>query len=125
MTQVSRPVGPYAPSRRAGDWVITSGQIGVAPAASGGLELVGGGLEAQLIQALRNLTDVLAVEGATLADVVKATVFIVEMDEFPLVNRIWVEAFGDRPPARSAVGVTALPLGAVVEIEALAFRPVG
>jgi 2-iminobutanoate/2-iminopropanoate deaminase len=122
---MSRPVGPYAPSRRAGDWVVTSGQIGVAPAPDGTMQLVDGGLEAQLAQALRNLTEVLAAQGATLADVVKATVFIVDMDQFALVNTVWVGAFGDRPPARSAVGVKALPLGAAVEIEALAFRPVG
>ena len=94
VTHVSRPVGPYASSRRAGDWVVTSGQLGVAPAARGALELVDGGLEPQMVQALHNLADVLAAEGATLADVVKATVFIVEMDEFPLVNRI-----GWRPSA--------------------------
>ncbi len=63
----------------------------------------------------------LATEGAGLADVVKATVFLVDMADFAAVNEVWVEAFGDHRPARSAVGVAALPLGARVEVEAWAY----
>jgi 2-iminobutanoate/2-iminopropanoate deaminase len=74
---------------------------------------------------MANLRGVLAAEGATLADVVKATVFLVDMDDFALMNQIWVEEFADDRPARSAVAVAALPLGARVEVEAWAYRPVG
>lgn len=119
---MSRPVGPYAPVRRAGDWVVTSGQLGLVPGA-GDAPVLAEGTEAQLRQALANLAGVLKEEGAALADVVKVTLFLVDMDDFALANRVWVEVFGDHRPARSAVGVAALPLGARVEVEAWARRP--
>ena len=122
---MSLPVGPYSPSRRIEDWVVTSGQIGIAPDGQGVMGLVEGGTEPQLRQALRNLADVLGAEAATLDDVVKATVYLVDMGQFALVNRVWVDVFGDSRPARSAVGVAALPLGALVEVEAWAHRPLG
>jgi 2-iminobutanoate/2-iminopropanoate deaminase len=114
---VSRPVGPYAPARRAGDWVVTSGQLGVTPGADGLPALVSGGTAAELRQALANLSAVLVPEGADLSHVVKATLFLVDMDDYPAVNEVWAEAFGDPRPARSAVAVAALPLGARVEVE--------
>ena len=125
MSGAARPVGPYSPSRRVGDWVVTSGQLGVGTDGTGGTGLVEGGTAGQLRQALANLTGVLAAEGATLADVVKATVFLVDMADFPTVNEIWVEVFGENRPARSAVGVAGLPLGARVEVEAWAALPPG
>jgi 2-iminobutanoate/2-iminopropanoate deaminase len=85
--------------------------------------LVAGGTEPELRQAMHNLAGVLASEGASLADVVKATVFLVDMGDFAAVNAIWVEAFGPDRPARSAIGVAALPLGARVEVEAWAVLP--
>jgi len=112
---VSKPVGPYSPVVRAGDLVFTAGQIGIVDGS-----LVPGGLEAETHQALRNLRAVLAAEDASLADVVKATVFLVDMDDFAAMNAIYAEHFGDHRPARSAVAVAALPLGARVEIEAIA-----
>jgi 2-iminobutanoate/2-iminopropanoate deaminase len=117
------PVGPYRPAVRAGDWVVTSGQIGVAPGPDGAPQLVEGGSAGQLRQALANLERVLAEEGATLADVVKATVFVVDMSEFALVNEIWTEAWPAPRPARCAIGVASLPLGARVEVEAWAYAP--
>lgn len=117
---MSRPVGPYAPVRRAGDWVVTSGQLGVTPSGSGVPELVPGGTAAELRQALANLTAVLAPEGADLSHVVKATLYLVDIDDYPAVNQVWAEAFGEHRPARSAVAVAALPLGARVEVEAWA-----
>ncbi|HEY3943234.1 MAG TPA: Rid family hydrolase [Acidimicrobiales bacterium] len=120
---MSPAIGPYAPSRRAGEWVVTSGQIGVAPGADGTAALVGPDVESQLRQALANLAEVLGDQGLGLADVVKATVFVVDVGALATVNGIWTSTFGDEPPARSAVGVAALPLGAVVEVEAWAFRP--
>ena len=120
---MSGPVGPYAPVRVMGEWVVTSGQVGVAPGADGSPTLVAGGTLAELRQALANLSAVLAGEGAALSDVVKTTLFLVDMTDLPAVNELWVEAFGDARPTRSAVGVAALPLGARAEVEAWAYRP--
>lgn len=114
---MSKPVGPYSPVVRAGDLVFTAGQIGIVDGA-----LVPGGLEAETRQALDNLQEVLATAGATLGDVVKVTVFLADMGDFAAMNSIYSERFGEHRPARSAVGVAALPLGARVEIEAIA-RP--
>ena len=115
-SDMSTPVGPYSPIVRAGDFLICSGQIGIADGA-----LVPGGLIAQFRQAVANAEAVLATEGATLADVVKATVFLIHMDDFGAMNNAYIECFGDNRPARSAVGVAALPLGALVEIELWAY----
>ena len=114
---MSAPVGPYSPSVRVGDWVATSGQLGVAPGPEGRPALVEGGTAAELRQALANVAAVLADEGLGLADVVKATVFLADMADFPLVNEIWTEVVPEPRPARSAVQVAALPLGARVEVE--------
>ncbi|MDE0801828.1 MAG: Rid family detoxifying hydrolase [Acidimicrobiales bacterium] len=115
---MSTPVGPYTPVVRSGDLVFSSGQIGIADGA-----LVEGGLRAELIQAMANLETVLAQENATLDDVVKTTVFLTDMGEYSLMNEIYTEALGDHRPARSAVAVAALPIGACVEIEAIAVAP--
>ena len=109
---MSAPVGPYSPIVRAGEFLICSGQIGIDDGT-----LVPGGVIAQFRQAMANAAAVLATEGATLADVVKATVFLVDMDDFAAMNEAYIECFGDARPARSAVGVAALPLGALIEIE--------
>jgi 2-iminobutanoate/2-iminopropanoate deaminase len=121
---MSPAVGPYSPVRRVGDWVITSGQVGVAAAGGGPPSLVPGGTVAELRQALQNVAEVLAAEGATLADVVKTTLYLVDMGEFAAVNEVWVEYFTENRPTRSAVAVAALPIGARVEVEAWAYAPV-
>jgi 2-iminobutanoate/2-iminopropanoate deaminase len=121
---MSPAVGPYSPVRRAGDWVITSGQVGLATDGSGAPALVPGGTIPELHQALRNVAEVLAVEGATLSDVVKTTLYLVDMGDFAAVNEVWVEYFTDNRPTRSAVAVAALPIGARVEVEAWAYAPV-
>lgn len=117
---MSRPLGPYAPSVRAGGLVFTSGQVGVASSPAGP-RLVEGGIRAELVQALANLAAVLADAGAGLADVVSATVYLVDMADYPVANEIWAATFGDRPPARTTVAVAALPLGARVEVAATAY----
>ena len=104
--------------------MVSAGQLGVVAAAGASPALVGGGTGPQFRQALANLAAVLATEGATLDQVVKATVFLVDLDDFGLVNDIWAEAFPAAGLARSAVGAASLPLGARVEIEAWAFAPV-
>jgi len=121
--RAGRPVGPYSPVTRAGTWVVTSGQVGAVPGPDGTPRLVSGGIESELGQALTNLEGVLGLEGAGLADVKKATVFLIDMEDYAVMNRIWIDAFADPKPARSAVAVVALPLGARVEVEAWAFRP--
>jgi len=121
---MSPAAGPYSPVRRVGDWVITSGQVGLATDASGKTALVEGGTVAQLHQALQNVAEVLAIEGATLPDVVKTTLYLVDIDEFAAVNEVWVQYFTEDRPTRSAVAVAALPIGARVEVEAWAYAPV-
>jgi 2-iminobutanoate/2-iminopropanoate deaminase len=120
---MSTPIGPYAPVRRVGDWVITSGQVGLASDANGVPALVDGGTIPQLRQALANVATVLGGEGATLRDVVKTTLYLIDMSEFAAVNEVWVEYFTDDRPTRSAVAVVALPVGARVEVEAWAYVP--
>ena len=118
-----RPVGPYRPVVRAGDWVVTSGQIGAVTGPEGTPQLVEGGTAGQLRQALANVGSVLAVEGASLADVAKTTVFLVDMAEYALVNEVWLETWPEPRPTRSAIGVASLPMGARVEVEAWAYAP--
>ena len=122
---MSPAVGPYAPVRRVGDWVITSGQVGMSTDEDGRAALVPGGTLAELRQALQNVAEVLAVEGATLPDVVKTTLYLLDMGEFAAVNEVWVEYFTENRPTRSAVAVAALPVGARVEVEAWAYAPLG
>jgi 2-iminobutanoate/2-iminopropanoate deaminase len=121
---VSPAVGPYSPVRRVGDWVVTSGQVGIADDGKGGSALVAGGTVAELRQALQNVAEVLAIEGATLPDVVKTTLYLVDIGDFAAVNEVWVECFTENRPTRSAVAVAALPIGARVEVEAWAYAPV-
>ena len=121
---MSPAVGPYSPARRVGEWVITSGQVGLASTESGAATLAPGGTVPELRQALANVAEVLATEGATLDDVVKTTLYLVDMGEFAAVNEVWVEYFSSNRPTRSAVAVAALPIGARVEVEAWAYAPV-
>lgn len=121
---MSQVVGPYSPARRVGDWVITSGQLGLIKNDNGESVLVDNTVLGQLDQALKNLSQVLLSEGADLVSVVKATLFLVEMDDFASINQVWISHFDEPRPTRSAVGVRALPLGALVEVEAWAYAPI-
>jgi 2-iminobutanoate/2-iminopropanoate deaminase len=85
--------------------------------------LVEGGTSAQLRQALANALELLSSEALRIEDVIKATVFLVDMSEFADVNEVWIKFFGNHRPARTAIGVGALPLGASVEIELWAVDP--
>lgn len=113
---MAKPVGPYSSFVRAGSWVFTSGQVGIVDG-----KLVEGGFDAQLAQVLTNLRGVLADAGVTPDQVAKCTVFLTDMADFAALNERYSAFFGAHRPARSAVAVAALPLGAVVEIEAVAF----
>ena len=112
---MTTPVGPYSPIVRAGEWLVCSGQVGLRDGA-----LVEGGAPAEARQALANLAALLEGEGASLAAVVKTTVFLTAVADFATVNEVYTEAFGSHRPARSTVVVAALPIGAAVEIEAWA-----
>jgi 2-iminobutanoate/2-iminopropanoate deaminase len=114
------PVGPYSQAIVAGDLVFCSGQVGLDPATG---ELVDG-LEAQADRALRNLSAVLDAAGVSWADVVKTTIFLADVGDFAAVNAIYGKVMPDPPPARSTVGVSGLPKGALVEVEAIARRSV-
>jgi len=114
---MAAPVAHYSKWYRAGDFVFVSGQIGLADGA-----LVEG-VESQARVVLANVVEALEEAGGTLNDVVKCLVFMTDIGNFSLINSIYAEAFGDHRPARSAIGVAALPLGAEVEIEAIACLP--
>ena len=110
--------GPYSPIVRAGEWLVVSGQVGVVDG-----RLVEGGTGAELAQAVTNLSALLDSQGVSLNDVVKTTVFLADISDYAAMNEVYATAFGDHRPARSAVAVAALPLGARVEIEAWARAP--
>ena len=112
----SKPVGPYTPAVRAGDWLVVSGQVGIVDG-----QLVPGGLEGELRQAIANLKGHLEANGASLTDVVKTTVFLRHMSDYALMNEVYMAELGDHRPARSAIGVAELPIGALVEVEAWAY----
>ena len=112
-------IGPYSQGIRSGDLVFCSGQIGLDPATG---ELADG-VEAQAERALRNLQAVLDAAGLSFADVVKTTVFLADIADFVKVNAVYATFMTDPPPARSTFAVGALPKGGLVEIEAIAHRP--
>jgi 2-iminobutanoate/2-iminopropanoate deaminase len=111
-------IGPYSQAIRSGDLVFCSGQIGLDPATG---ELVDG-VEAQAERAIRNLGSILDAAGLGFDDVVKTTIFLTDFNDFATVNEIYARFMPDPPPARSTIGVGALPKGARVEIEAIARR---
>jgi 2-iminobutanoate/2-iminopropanoate deaminase len=113
-----KALGPYSAGIRAGNMVFSAGQVGIDPATG---KMVEGGIEAQTRQVLHNVQAVLRAAGSDLDRVVKTTVFIQDMNDFSKMNAVYGDFFKDKPPARSTVQVAALPLGAAVEIEAIAF----
>jgi 2-iminobutanoate/2-iminopropanoate deaminase len=112
-TKAPAAIGPYSQAMRVGNLVFTSGQI---PLDSDG-NLVEGGIEEQTKQVLKNLTAIAESVGATLADTVKATVFLKDMNQFAAFNAIFAEAFGSHKPARSTIEVARLPRDVLIEIE--------
>lgn len=114
-----RPVGPYSQAIEAGELIFLSGQIGLDPKTG---EMVEGGIQAQAKQALKNLSGVLERMGLDLSAVVKMTVFLTTMDNFGPMNEVYATFFKDAPPARSCVAVSGLPLGGLVEMEAIAIK---
>jgi 2-iminobutanoate/2-iminopropanoate deaminase len=119
-TAAPAAIGPYSQAVGAGSYLFLSGQIGLDPATA---HVVDGGIDAQTRQVMANLSAVLGAAGLSFADVVKTTIFLIDMNDFSAVNAIYGESFeGAPPPARSTVAVAALPRGARVEIDAIALR---
>lgn len=110
-------VGPYSQAIKMNGMVFTAGQV---PLITGTKNLAEGGITEQAHQALKNLHAVLEAAGCSLHDVVKTTVFLQNMDDFAAMNEVYSQYFESNPPARSAVEVARLPLGALIEIEAIA-----
>jgi 2-iminobutanoate/2-iminopropanoate deaminase len=110
-------IGPYSQAVRAGNLVFASGQIPIDPATG---EFVAGGIAEQTEQVLRNLTAVFEAAGLSLKQVVKTTVFLLDMNDFAVMNEVYGRFFGQQPPARATVQAARLPRDARVEIEAIA-----
>ena len=110
-------IGPYSQGVVAGNLLFTAGQIAIDPATG---QVVSGDVTVQTERVLRNLTAVLASAGASWSDVVKTTVYLQDMADFPKVNEVYGRMIGDARPARSTVQVAGLPRGVLVEIEAVA-----
>ncbi len=113
-------VGPYSHGVRVNETVYLSGQTPIDGATG---RLVEGGIEEQVRQCFQNLGTVLAAAGLGFEDVVKCNVFLVDMGDFVVMNRVYAEHFAEPYPARTTVGVAALPLGARVEVEMVAVSP--
>ncbi|HEX9403052.1 MAG TPA: RidA family protein [Steroidobacteraceae bacterium] len=109
-------IGTYSQAVRVGNTIWVSGQIPLDPATK---ELVKGDMEAQVRQVFENLKAIVVAAGATFDDVVKATIFLIDLSHFALVNKVMAEYFREPYPARAAVGVSALPRGAQVEVECI------
>ena len=110
-------VGPYSQGVKAGNLIFTAGQVGLDPATG---RLVEGGIEAETRQTLENISAILEAAGSSLSQVVKTTVYLQNIPDFPAMNEVYGEFFADDPPARATAGAAALPLGALVEIAATA-----
>jgi 2-iminobutanoate/2-iminopropanoate deaminase len=114
-----KALGPYSAAIQTEQFVFSSGQVGIDPASG---ELVGADIEAQSRQVLTNLKHVLEAGGSGLEQVVKTTVFLRDMADFPKMNAVYAEFFPSEPPARSTFAVVGLPKDALVEIEAVALK---
>jgi len=117
-TNAPAAIGPYSQAILVGDFLFTSGQIALNPSSG---HIVAGGIEAETRQVLANLTALLAASDATWADVAKTTIFLADLADFTVVNRLYSEVTITPAPARSTVQVAALPRGARVEIEVVAY----
>ena len=116
-SQCPRPIGPYSQGIAAGGLLFVSGQIPLDPETG---RLIEGDIEAQTEQVLKNLVAVLHAARLNTENVVKTTIYLSDLADFPKVNAVYGRHFASEPPARSTVGVAALPAGARVEIDAIA-----
>lgn len=116
-TMAPQAIGPYSQAIKANGFLFVSGQIPIDPVSG---QLAYGGIELQTHQVLKNLAAILEQEGLTFKHVVKTTVFLQDMNDFALVNKVYAEYFRDEPPARACVQVARLPRDVGVEIELIA-----
>jgi 2-iminobutanoate/2-iminopropanoate deaminase len=117
--EAPKAIGPYSQAIVCGDLVFTSGQIPLDPKTQ---EMIKGDVRAQAERVMENLRGVLAAAGVSFAQVVKTSIFLVDLADFTAVNEVYGKRFSGSPPARSTVQVAALPKGARVEIEMIAVR---
>lgn len=110
------PIGPYSQGIQAGNFIFCSGQIGLDPKTGVLVE----GIEAQTKQVLSNLAEILKAANSSMENVVKTTIYLKDIADFPKVNEWYAEAFQNAKPVRTTVGVVSLPKGALVEIDAIA-----
>lgn len=115
---MSKPLGPYTPVVRAGDFIIVSGQGGLLDGVK-----VDGGLVAETQQTMKNIEALLASMGASMDDIVKTTCFLTDMEDYAAFNEVYMAALGNHRPSRSCVAVAALPAEFVVEVEVWAYKP--
>ncbi len=109
-------IGTYSQAVKAGNMVYLSGQIPLVP---GTMQMAGGDLKNQIRQILNNIKAIVTVAGGSLAQVVKLTIYLLDMNDFPIINEVMMEYFEEPYPARAVIGVAALPKGAAVEIDAI------
>lgn len=112
-----KAIGPYSQAVCIGGLVYSAGQVGLDPAS---MQIVEGGIDAQTMQVLTNLKQVLEASGSDMQHVIKTTVFLADMNDFAAMNTIYAQFFPENPPSRSTVAVAGLPKGALVEIEVVA-----
>jgi 2-iminobutanoate/2-iminopropanoate deaminase len=112
----------FSSAVRSGDFIFLSGQLGALPGVNPP-QLVEGGIEAETRQTFANISAVLEAAGATLADIVKCTVYLVDIDDYAAMNAVYIEYFPDDPTARAALAGSGLALGARVEIDCIAAAP--
>lgn len=117
--EAMQPTGPYSQGVSFGSFIFIAGQTAIDPNTG---ELVSGGIEAETRQTLKNLNAVLVASGSSLEQVLKTTVFLKNINHFDTVNKIYSEYFTLCPPARTCLEVSAMPKGAMIEIEAIAYK---
>ena len=115
--QAPAAIGPYSQAIRKGDFLFASGQLGIDPHTG---DFVEGGVKEQTVQVFKNIKAILAEAGYKMEDIVKTTVFLSDMSDFPVVNEIYASQFENNFPARSTVAVKTLPKNGLVEIEIIA-----
>ncbi len=114
------PVGPYSQAVVSGNWIFVSAEKGVDPTTG---KIAQGGVRGETIQVLKNIQAILQAAGASMNDVVRCVVYLSDIEDFPAMNEAYASIFTSEPPARTTVGVAALPLGLKVMIEATAMKP--
>jgi 2-iminobutanoate/2-iminopropanoate deaminase len=118
--EAGTPVGPYSQAVVSGNWIFVSAEKGVDPTTG---KIAEGGVKGETIQVLKNIQAILHAAGAAMDDVVRCVVYLSDIEDFPAMNSAYASIFISEPPARTTVGVAALPLGLKVMIEATAIKP--